>query len=204
MNSDHVWVSTFFNDSRYIRGGKVDWDAPGWFDIKERRQPPKETLPLPMYANEPRETYRQLPPAFAAGGGLNVCAQLADVFRRFDLGTGGVVPIQIFQFDRNTMVDTEYFLVTVVDRKEAFLPIESWDLFAARFGPIPTTNLSLPLYPKDGDIAVSQSACTGPDLWFDSTLRSALFMSGHLTAAVKEAGFAGIFNFVKCRVIRHH
>ena len=157
-----------------------------------------------MYANEKGETYKNLPPAFEAGGGLNICASLADIFRRFDLGTGAVVPIQLYQFDRTTPVDANYFLVTVVDRKETFIPNESRDVLTGRYGPTPTANLSLPLQAKDGDIAVSSRACAGPDLWFDPTLRNALFMSDALATAIKESDFASIFNFVKCRVISLH
>ncbi|MEO8530741.1 MAG: hypothetical protein ABI459_05935, partial [Deltaproteobacteria bacterium] len=114
MAEGEVYVSTFFSDTRFIRGGKVDWDAPGWRDIKERRLPPAETYPLSMYADEKRETYRNLQPAFAGGGGMNVCTPLAEVFRRFNLGGGGIVPIKIFQFDRVTPVDADYYLITLI------------------------------------------------------------------------------------------
>ncbi len=197
-------MSPFFRDTRYVRGGKVDWEAPGWSEIKEKRLPPQETLPLTMYANEKGETYKNLQPAFSAGGGLNVCAPLADVFRRFDLGIGGVVPIQIFKFDRATLVDADYFLVTGIDQKEAFLPDESQNLFVGYRTTTPPTRWSMPLEPKDGDIAVSARACAGSDMWFDPKILSALFMSDRLAAALREAGFARLFNFVKCRIIPLH
>lgn len=203
LTGSDIWVSRFFNDSRYIRGGKVDWDAPGWREIKERLQPPTDTLPLPMYADERGETYQRLQPAFAAGGGLNVCAPLADVFRRFDLGTGGVVPIQLFKFDRATPVDANYFLLTIIDRKETFLPEQSQNLFVA-LRTTPPMPGGMPLEPKDGDIAVSEKARIGSDMWFDVKLPNALFMSGRLVAALKEAGFKGIFNPVKCSIIPIH
>ena len=204
MTVSDIWVSRFFGDSRYIRGGKVDWDAPGWREIKERLQPPTDTLPLPMYADERGETYQRLQPAFAAGGGLNVCAPLADVFRRCDLGTGGVVPIRLFKFDRATLVEADYFLLTVVDRKEAFLPGESQNLSDGYSKSGPQTQWSMPLEPMDGDIAVSEKARIGSDMWFDVKLPRALFMSGRLVAALKEVGFAQTFNPVKCRVITLH
>ena len=156
-----------------------------------------------MYADERGETYQRLQPAFAAGGGLNVCAPLAGVFRRFDLGTGGVVPIKLFKFDRTTLVEAEYFLLTIIDRKETFLPEQSQNLFVA-LRTTPPMPGGMPLEPKDGDIAVSEKARIGSELWFDVKLPNALFMSGRLVAALKEAGFARIFNFVKCRVISFH
>lgn len=204
LTGSDIWVSHFFNDSRYIRGGKVDWDAPGWCEIKDRRQPPTDTLPRPMYANAKREDYQHLPPAFAAGGGLNVCSPLADVFRRFDLGTGGVVPIKLFKFDRTTPVDADYFLLTVVDRKGVFIPSESHNLFVGYRTTTPPEHSAMPLEPKNEDIAVSDDARIGSDMWFDAKLPDALFMSGRLVAALKEVGFARNFNPVKCRVIRLH
>jgi hypothetical protein len=156
-----------------------------------------------MYADERGETYQRLQPAFAAGGGLNVCSPLADVFRHLDLGTGGVVPIRLFKFDRTTPVDANYFLLTVIDRKEAFLPEHSQNLFVAmrKTPPMPGR---MPLEPKDGDIAVSENARIGSDMWFDVKLPDALFMSSRLVSDLKEAGFLGVFNPVKCRIIPLH
>ena len=33
MAEGDVWISKFFSDSNYVRGGKVDWDTPGWREV---------------------------------------------------------------------------------------------------------------------------------------------------------------------------
>ena len=203
MAESEVYVSEFYNDTRYVRGGKVDWNAPGWRDIKERRLPSAETFPLPMCADEKGETYRGLQPAFQGGGGLNVCVPLAEIFRCFDLGRAGIVPIKMFQFDRVTPVDAEYSVISLIESKSALLPGESKNIKPMMYEPDPPTRW-MTIGASDGDIAVSASALAGADLWFDAKLPRRLFLSGGLTDALVQAGFAEVFDPIKCRVVPFH
>lgn len=206
MADGDVWISKFFSDSTYVRGGKVDWDAPGWRDVKEKRQPPPETLPLPVYADEKYETYETLPPVFVGGGGgVSVCAAMADVFRRFDLveaglGKGGVFPVQLYLHDRVTPVRADYSVLVYGGNKDGLIPEESQGLRTGKYAPKPPTSWMVS-EPKDGEIAVSATVRSGSDVWFDQKLSNAVFLSGRLVQALKEAGFAKHFKPIRCRVV---
>lgn len=209
MAEGDVWISKFFSDSNYVRGGKVDWDTPGWREVAQKRPPPPDTLPLPVYADEKHETYENLPPVFVGGGGgVSVCREMADVFRRFDLveaslGTGGVYPIQLYLHDRVTPVRSDYFVLVYGGNKDGLIPEESHGLRVGKYASMPPTSWMVS-EPKDGDIAVRSSVRSGADLWFDPKLTRAVFMSDRLVQALREAGFAKHFRPVRCRVVEVH
>jgi hypothetical protein len=203
-----VWISKFFDDETHLRGDKVDWKAPGWRDVAAKRLPPPETLPLPVYAEYKTDTARDflnLPPIAKGGGGVYVNRALADVFRRFDLvngpGTGGAVPIQFFLYDRITPVEADYFaLIKGGPRIDGVIPEESSGLEESKLTTDILTKWRL-LKVKDGDIAVRSAVRSGPDLWFDTKLLSAVFLSDRLVQALTDAGARKYFNPIRCRVV---
>ena len=206
MAEGEVYISHFFSDTRFIRGGKVDWDAPGWREIKEKRRPSQAALPLSVFAGEKRETFQNLPAAFTAGGGgLNVSKKLAEVLQRHDLGEGGVVPTKLYQFEQTSPVDGDFYMVMLFlfEKKVTLMPRESRNIKPMMYEPDPPTRW-MTLGVSDGDVAVSASAQGGVDMWFDPTLPIMLFMSGRLVDALTQAGFADVFNPIKCRVVPFH
>ena len=56
-------------------------------------------------------------------------------------------------------------------------------------------------HPKDSDIAVSASALEGCDLWTDTALDGALFLSGPLEAALKVAKLTRNLRRAKCTIV---
>lgn len=205
MAEGDIWISHFFSDSMYVYGVTVDWDAPGWREVAQKRPPPPETLPLPVYAELRDDTLQDLPPVFQGGGGINVCPALADVFRRFDLveggdSKGGVFPIQLFLSDRKTRVRTDYSVLVYGGKKAGLIPEESKGLRAGKYAPNPPERWILSTI-SDGDIALRASVRSGSDFWFDQKLQSGVFMSDRLVQALRDAGFAEHFNPIRCRVI---
>ncbi len=57
-----------------------------------------------------------------AAGAVVVSAACADILRQFDLGHSSLYPIKLFQHDRGTPVEGEYFCLNIGERKDAFLP----------------------------------------------------------------------------------
>jgi DNA-binding MarR family transcriptional regulator len=51
--------------------------------------------------------------------------RLADVFRRFDVGKGGIAPVRAFKMDHHTPLAGQYFCLRFDNLKRAFLPDES-------------------------------------------------------------------------------
>lgn len=143
--------------------------------------------------------YKKLPAIFNASGFWVVSTACADVLRQFDLGEGALYPTKLFQHDRTTPVEGEYFCLNFGNQKQAFVPEYS----PAALKPHPTQDMwKLPFVPKDYDMAVTKAALVGPDLWIDPLVRKALFLSDPLAQALKAAKLTRPFGLRKCRVIR--
>jgi hypothetical protein len=54
---------------------------------------------------------------------------------------------------------------------------------------------------KDGDIAMSQAANDGPDIWIDPLVAYAFFLSDGLGKALKKAKATKGFLLHKCRIV---
>jgi hypothetical protein len=206
MADEEVYIGKFPSDGRHVKSGKIDWDAPGWREIKNQQMPPPETWPLPIYAGERMQRFERLPPAFIASAFL-ACRPLADVFRQFDLGNGYVVPVQLYRFVKVTpetpemeVVDVDYHMVSLSQKKQCFLPTESIEIEPYPNESGPDARWSA-IAPKDDAIAVSAAALKGADLWYDPTLPSKLFLKGHVMTALKKAGYGKVYRYIKCRVL---
>lgn len=206
MAAEDVYIGEFPSDGRHVKSGKIDWDSPGWREIKNQQMPPPETWPLPIYAGERMQRFERLPPAFIASAFL-ACRPLADVFRQFDLGNGYVIPVQLYRFAKVTpetpeteAVDADYHYVRLSQMKQCFLPTESSQVRRSRYDSGPNAPWKV-LDVKDEDIAVSAAALEGADLWHDPILPSPLFLKGHVVKALKKAGYGKVYRYVKCRVL---
>lgn len=133
-------------------------------------------------------------------GYLIVNEAVADVFRQFDLGPhGGIYPVEIYQKDRRTRVPGEYFHLVFANRKSAIDPVKS----KLRESPVkPSRWIYKPLTnPQDHDYVVDASALEGPDIWHDTAMWKAVFMSDELGKALRTAKLSRRFGLRKCQVI---
>ena len=125
--------------------------------------------------------------------------RLADVFRRVDLGKGGIEPVKAFKRDRQTPLGGQYFCLRFDNVKKAFMPDESVKVGDFVKG-VWTTAASF----SDGDIVCSREALSGPDIWVDPRLYGSLFLSDRLVNALADAKlekpFGGLGGLRKCRI----
>jgi hypothetical protein len=224
--SGDVWISEVFTD--YQLGNKmglrwkypgVDWspakhvlDTPTDQEIARFRayrsghHLPPENLPEALAIWEPN-CFARTGDMFSLGSMYVVRPKLADVFSKFDLGDGGLVPITIYEADLQTPAKGEYFMLQLGARKDTFLPKESNQegyrvrpLFVDR-----TTGEQMwkvETLIRDGDVAVSEAALDGPDLWAEIHVLDRLFMSGALAEALQRAGAKKVdFMLKQCRVV---
>ncbi|MDN3720816.1 hypothetical protein QW131_20240 [Roseibium salinum] len=127
-----------------------------------------------------------------AAGVVVVSAKCADILRQFDLGKSSLYPIRLFQYDRKTSVEGEYFSLNVGERKDAFLPSETLNLDVFDSGKMRMApNL------HDDDIALGPTALEGPDLWVNPPLINMFFLSDRLTQALRAAKMSRVFGFRK-------
>ncbi|MEO8373952.1 MAG: hypothetical protein ABI471_01915 [Sphingomonas bacterium] len=144
---------------------------------------------------------------FMVGHMYAVKPRLAEVLSRFDLGEGGLSPVTIWQSDLQTPAPGEYWLLHLGARKDSFLAEQSnQENYRVRhFSDDPETGL--PRWKtspgmQDGDVAVSQAALEGADLWVEARMWHKLFMSGALADALNETKLKKVdFRLKQCRVV---
>jgi hypothetical protein len=159
-----------------------------------------ECFPSESYgAPDAKDSDYRLPNLFFAGSFWAISRTVVEVLRQFDLGAGGLYPVNVLKKDRQTPVGGEWFCINFGNRKETVAVPE----FTLREQYIrPGVKGWMPKAPvKDGDIAVSRAACPGPDIWIDPKIGGAFFLSGALATALKTAKADKGFFLHKCRVL---
>ncbi|WP_106512622.1 hypothetical protein [Allosphingosinicella deserti] len=139
-------------------------------------------------------TYRP-PHLFKAGGCWFVSGAAAAVLRDFDLGGGRLQRIEFLQKDRATPVEGDYFCIDFGNAKQALLPAQSKNIEPGGQGRYIFSKIL-----HEGDLVVSRAALAGPDIWIDTLMWDALFLSGPLGTALGRAKVTKGFFLMKCPV----
>jgi len=160
-----------------------------------------DQFPKKMYGMYPDKHYKKLPDLCTAGGFWTVSAATAEVLQQFDLGDGGLYPVELFQHNRTKRIEGEYFCWNFGNVKKTYLPEESPDVKR----PYPGRDFwKLRLAPKDGDVALSSEALNPPDAWIEHNFHRAFFLSDPLVQALRAAKVTRNFTLRKCRVIEQN
>lgn len=154
-----------------------------------------EHFPKEIFAKYPDKKEKKQADLVLAAGAVVVSAACADVLRQFDLGHSSLYPIKLFQHDRKTPVEGEYFCLNIGERKDTFLREHS--PLVRELG-----DHSLKMRPslQDDDVAVSPAALEA-DLWVSPPLIRLFFLSDRLTQALRVAKMGRVFGFRTCRVV---
>jgi len=202
---DIVWASRAFQDTSRIKHFTSNtWieDLQKAGDAAERNERgellPADRFPSDLYAKYPDKWEKRQPDLFQGGGGWIVSMECADVLRQFDLGKTALYPVKIFQHNRTTPVEGEYYCLAFGETKTAFLPKHS-PRVPKRYETVELW--ILPLGIKNDDLAVSPVALSGPDLWIDPLVHDAFFLSDRLAQALRAAKVSRPFGLRRCRVV---
>ena len=138
---------------------------------------------------------------FMAGPFYAVKGRLAETLLQFDLGEGGLIPLTIYNADLETPYPGEFFLFNFGCRKNTILKEQSHNIIVR--GMQKDTGIELLRvngWSEDGDIALSQSALFGPDLWFEKRVDQKLFLSDAIAARLISIGVGDVFKLKECRI----
>lgn len=202
--SDTVWISKAPLDSRLLLPVTSDLQEPRGLTNYWKANSAAESLdpccPTEIWVRDDSgRGLTRLPDLSVVRTSWILSRRLADVFRRFDLGKGGIEPIRAFKQDRRTPLAGEYLCLTFDNLKRAFLPDESVKVSDFVKG-VWTTDAGF----SDGNIVCSRDALLGPDIWVDPRLYGSLFLSDRLVAALTEARldkpFGGLGGLRRCRI----
>jgi hypothetical protein len=115
--------------------------------VKAGKSVSQDMCPKQVWNEKGRKKRIQLPHLFLASGSPIVSAKAAAVLRQFDLGGGGLYPLEgAYQSDRTTRIPGDYFCWIFGNLKSAFLGDQSPAArpFAPN-APVPTGRWSMPL-----------------------------------------------------------
>lgn len=137
-----------------------------------------------------------------AGPFLTVNAKVADVLRQFDLGEGELMPVPLFKADLDTPWPEPYFYINYGGPKDTFLPEQSRNVqFRLKVPETGQEIYDVPFKIDDGDIALSAAARAGGAVWIEQKIRSRLFISEELVAALLDTGINVDLRLAKCRIV---
>ena len=204
-----VWVSQAMTDPGLVKGFipvTDPADPERAIDAARRNevgQPlPADRFPARFFEGSQRPDEdpisEPLPDLFNAGDFWVVSAALARVLRGAELGRTSLYPTELLREDRATPINGEYFCLSFGEARDAFDAEHS-----PKVEPSPERGAAwlLPTALDDGDIALTPEALDGPDLWVDPGLGNALFLSGTLVAALRDASLADDLGLRRCRVV---
>jgi hypothetical protein len=138
----------------------------------------------------------RLPDIAFAGSYWFVSKRAAEVIRQFDLGNGGLYPVEVLKKDRQTLVDGEWLCINFGNAKRTFLPQQSSNVDPRSAGQwLPSSMMT------DGNMALSTDALAGPDLWIEPVVRDGIFFSEGLGKALKKEKVDKGFFLKRCRVL---
>lgn len=138
-----------------------------------------------------------LPDFFSANGYFLVSEKCAAVFREFDLGAGGLVPVEIYEGNCTTRVPGQFYLLNFGCRKSALLPELMDSNFINQLAPMLWFRATAP---EDDIYALTSTALVGPDLWHDPKIPKMFFMSGRLAEALRAAKVTRTIGMYTCRI----
>ena len=121
----------------------------------------------------------------------------ASVLRQFDLGSGGLYPLELVRYDGVTPVDGFFWALNFGEKKNALAMEER----RAVDGPYGNGACAPKLWVKDDDFAVTRAALGGADIWGDERMESGFLVSPRLGQALHKAGLAKVFHLLRCRIV---
>ncbi len=200
---DTVWVSNVVNDLKCYRAfeNHMSENDENTLIMEGRRNDRGEPLTQDSFPDKiwhdkaKRGPIKKLPAFFCDRTYWVANEKVTEILRQFDLGEGNLYPVELFQKDKITPIEGGYHYLNFGNVKHSFLPDESPETMQMN------SKKCLPFVPKDGDVAVNETAFIGPDIWIDPELLYSFFVSGRLVQALKKAKLDKFFRLSQCRIV---
>ncbi len=155
--------------------------------------------PRMAYGRPSHSRIKALPDFFKITGFIVISEAFAEVLRRFEIGEAALSPISLYQSDYVEEIPGIWWLLNFNCRKAAFSPEHSTGGFeASARGPGRYFAYYLM---HDDQVAVTQAALEGCDLWMDPDLMEVFFLSDPLLEALKAAKLTRTLPRLRCRIV---
>jgi hypothetical protein len=203
--TETVWVSDAIDDQALIKRLQADvkLDNLRVGEANAHRHVRGETLrsdeiPKKFFADKRYGKIKSLVHLCSCNGFMLTSKQAAEILTKFNLGQGGLSPVEIYQPDKTTVFDLGYNFLNFGAVKHALATAQSERLEERGYG---LKNYDMPVVMADDLIAVSAAALTGPDLWTDPLLAGAFFVSDQLAMALKKEKLSKAFRLYRCKMV---
>lgn len=202
MRNSTAWISlapTNPNRGKWMKSDPVPGDAayPNGFLARNESGEPlgPQCFPSALWTAAERD-HGSMPDVFQGVNGFVLSNRCADVLRRFDLGQGNLYPVKLLKRDRQTEIPGAYFYLNIGNRKRGFQPALSptaWPVSAGGWSPPPAL--------KDGQFSLSPEVLIGPDIWVDTQVWNAFFVSDALAKELFDNKLGKAFMLKQCNVV---
>lgn len=210
--SDQVWISAAISHASNMRPFSNERPKyPGDDEDDQWIMPEANKFGRPISAEYfPKSTWLDkdaeasdinLPLFFVAYSIPIIHQSCAEVLSQFDMGGGGLYPVEVFEKDRKTPIPGPWLCLNVGNTKSAFEPDQSPRAKYRNIRPGGVKGWRPPAPVKDGEIAVNKAALSGPDIWVDERVSNSIFLSGPLGQALKRAKADKGWMLKKCKVV---
>ena len=142
---------------------------------------------------------KSVPDFFQITGFIVLSETFAEVLRRFEIREAALSPIALYRKDYVQEIPGVWWLLNFICRKAAFSPEHSTggsEAVAREPGRYFAYSLD-----HDDQIAVTQAALEGCDLWMDPGLKAIFFLSDPLLEALKAAKLTKTLPRLRCRIV---
>lgn len=202
--TDYVWVSTVMSNASLIARTTTDISErdiessiAGVNALKAGKPVDPSHLPKSIYLDKGKKA--KFPPVFDANGYYIVNGTVADILSRYDLGEGGLYPVNVWQSDRATPVEGPWFCWVFGNTKSAFSKAKSVNMLDR--GVAGGEWAKMPYTPADFEVAVTSEALSGPDVWLDLRLFKTVFMSRELGDELAAANLGQFFELYRAKIV---
>lgn len=144
---------------------------------------------LPQRAIDVDNRKKKLGHLFTVNGFLCVTEKAAAVLRQFDLGSGGLYPLELVRHDGVTPLDGFFWALNFRGAKKN-APCAAWRRTAVD-GPYGNGACAPKLWVKDDDFAVTRVALDGADIWGDEKGGSGFSRQPAARAGAAQGGSSG-------------
>lgn len=123
---------------------------------------------------------------------------IADIFREFNLGGGYFHPVAFFQWDRETLIADDVYVLCPGNEKRT-VDFDSTKRITDTYD---EGIFQLPFRPKNDEIVTYETAADGSDIWVDKRfMGNYFFLSPRLADAIIDAGLKKQFGLVSTKTI---
>lgn len=177
-----------------LRPPEAVMDKAGFLETTRRQNRwktiPREGFPSRLDANERIGRVGDL----IVMGVLIVSGRAAEALRPFDLGEGGLYPVEIRHDKASKVLAGDWHFLNIATQKRALVP----ELSRVEENEYKRGTWRTPMHPQDSDIVVSRAALDGPDIWADPALFGGFLMSARAGEALRAVGALDSFGLKRC------